>query len=151
MSNEDRVKVRETRVREGPPRADTQIREERVRSETHVRVDDSEPDWDAEATRERRMILVRVTRAIWWIAGILEGLIGLRFLLKLIAANPNAGFARFIYDITAVFLAPFQGLNASPSAGGAVLEISSLIAMLVYGLLTWGVVRAIWVFFDRPA
>jgi hypothetical protein len=52
--------------------------------------------------------------------------------------------------ITDPFLLPFQGLTATPSAAGMVLEIPTLIAMLVYLLMAWVVVRLIWVLFDRP-
>jgi hypothetical protein len=41
-------------------------------------------------------------------------------------------------------------LTATPSAAGMVLEIPTLIAMLVYLLMAWVVVRLIWVLFDRP-
>ncbi|MHB0859023.1 MAG: YggT family protein [Anaerolineae bacterium] len=98
---------------------------------------------------ERRNQLVRITRLVWLAFGILEAMIGLRVLLKLIAANPEAGFAQFVYNTTEVFLAPFAGLTVSPSAGGAVLEIPSLIAMIVYGLIAWGIVRVIWIVFDK--
>lgn len=81
--------------------------------------------------------LSKVDRFIWLIAIILETLIGFRVFLKLIAANPESGFASFVYTITAPFLAPFAGLTSTPSASGAVLEISSIIAMVVYALLFW--------------
>ncbi|MCL4265598.1 MAG: YggT family protein [Anaerolineae bacterium] len=81
--------------------------------------------------------LNKVDRIIWLIAIILETLIGFRVFLKLIAANPESGFASFVYTITAPFLAPFAGLTSTPSASGAVLEISSIIAMVVYALLFW--------------
>ena len=38
--------------------------------------------------------------------GILEGLLGIRFVLGLLGANPTAGFAQFIYRITGPFMAP---------------------------------------------
>ena len=98
---------------------------------------------------ERRNTLAKTTQVIWLITSILEGLIGIRILLKVIAANPEAGFAKFVYGMTDVFLAPFSGLTATPSANGAVLEISSLIAMLVYALLASTAVRIIWVIFDK--
>ncbi len=100
---------------------------------------------------ERRFTLFRTTNFIWLIAGVLEILLGLRFLLKLIAANPNSGFAVFIYDITGVFLAPFAGLTATPAAKGVVLEVPTLIAMLVYAIFFWLAVRLIWLLFDHPA
>lgn len=90
---------------------------------------------------ERRTQLSKATAFIWLLAGLLEGLIGLRFLLKLIAANPNAPFARLVYGFTDLFLWPFQGLTATPAANGMVLEISSLIAMVVYAVLAWAFVK----------
>ena len=103
---------------------------------------------EAQALADRHYRLARATQIIWLVTGMLESLIGIRILLKLIAANPEAGFAMFIYNLTAVFLAPFFGLTAEPEANGAVLEISSLIAMLVYALLTWAVVRVIHITFQ---
>lgn len=100
--------------------------------------------------RQRRYNLLRVTQLVWLVTWSLEALFGIRVLLKLIAANPDAGFAQFIYNMTAVFLTPFFGLTASPSANGAVLEISTLIAMMVYALLAWAVVRVMWLVFDAP-
>lgn len=123
--------------------------EERARSspEQGATSSESREQRRREAAQERRQTLIRVSQIIWLGLGVLEALIGIRFLLKLIAANPEAGFAQFVYTITAVFLVPFAGLTATPSAGGAVLEIPSLIAMLVYGLAAWGLVRLIWVIF----
>jgi hypothetical protein len=88
---------------------------------------------------------------IWLFFGILEGLIGLRVFLKLIAANPENPFARFIYAVTDLFLWPFFGLTVTPAAEGIVLEIPSLIAMLVYALIGWLIVRAVWLVFDHSA
>jgi hypothetical protein len=38
----------------------------------------------------------------------------------------------------------------TPASGGVVLELSSIIAMLVYVLLAWGLERIVWVIFYRP-
>ncbi len=88
-------------------------------------------------------------RLIWLLAIVLEIFIGFRVFLKLIAANPESGFASFVYTITAPFLAPFAGLTTTPSANGSVLEISSLIAMVVYALLFWLAVYVIHLIRDR--
>lgn len=93
----------------------------------------------------RRQALAKATQIIWLATGILEALIGIRFILRLLAANPDAGFARFIYGVTEVFLVPFTPLFADPEAAGSVLEVSSLVAMLIYALVAWGVVRIMWV------
>jgi hypothetical protein len=41
-------------------------------------------------------------------------------------------------------------LIGTPAAGGIVLEVSTFIAMLVYGLIAWAVERLIFVIFYRP-
>jgi len=91
-----------------------------------------------------------VCQLVWLCAGLVEVLIGLRVLLKLIDANPNNAFAGFSYNIASLFLAPFFGLTGSPAAGGSVLEVPSIIAMLLYAFVAWGVVRIIRLLFDRP-
>jgi hypothetical protein len=93
--------------------------------------------------------LRKLDRTVWLIAIILESLIGFRVFLKLIAANPESGFASFIYNITAPFLLPFAGLTSTPSANGVVLEISSIIAMGVYALLFWLAVYVLHLILDR--
>lgn len=100
---------------------------------------------------ERSQILNRLSQFIWLLFGILEGLILLRVFLKLIAANPANPFARFIYGLTDLFLWPFFGLTITPSAEGIVLEIPSLIALIVYALIGWVIVRLVWLLFDRPS
>ena len=49
---------------------------------------------------ERRQRVFQIDRIMWTILVMLEILLGLRFMLKLIAANPNSGFSVFIYGIT---------------------------------------------------
>ncbi len=102
-------------------------------------------------TAAQRQGLYQLSALIGFLFGVLEGLIGIRILLRLIAANPANPFARLIYDITAIFLAPFFGLTATPAAGGSALEISSMIAMVVYALLAWAIIRLIWLLFYHPA
>lgn len=96
---------------------------------TEVRSVQTEPD------REFRIFTFKATQLVWLLFGILETLIALRIILKLIAANPASPIAAMIYTITDLFLFPFAGLTATPSAGGMVLELSSIFAMLVYALI----------------
>jgi hypothetical protein len=100
---------------------------------------------------ERHQTLNKISQFIWLLFGTLEGLIALRIFLKLIAANPATPFARLIYGVTDLFLWPFFGLTVTPSAEGIVLEIPSLIAMVVYALIGWLIVRLIGLLFDRPS
>lgn len=100
---------------------------------------------------ERRQVVYKLSQFIWLVTGVVEVLIALRFFLKLIAANPENPFAQLVYNVTYLFLWPFLNLTATPSAGGMVLEIPSLIAMLVYALVAWGIVSLIQLFADRSS
>jgi len=99
---------------------------------------------------EQRIFTFKATYVIWLLAGLLEILLAFRFGLKLIAANPANPFAMFIYGLTSLFVLPFMGLVPAPAASGAVLELSTLIAMVVYALVFWGVERLVWVILYRP-
>jgi len=99
---------------------------------------------------ERRLRLGLITQIVWAILGLLEILLGLRFVLKLIAANPASGFAVFIYGITKPFIAPFALLVGTPTAGGVILEVTTLIAIAIYALFFWGVVSVIRIAANRP-
>ena len=99
---------------------------------------------------ERRLRWALVTQITWAILGLLEILLGLRFLLKLIAANAASGFAVFIYGITKPFVAPFVLLVGTPTFGGMILEVTTLVAMAVYALFFWGIVVVIRIAANRP-
>ncbi len=85
--------------------------------------------------------LYRGTQIIWYIFYVIEALLLFRFLLKLIGANPTAGFTQFIYSFSGFFMAPFLYIVRSPSALGSTIEFSTIIALLVYWVLAWGIVR----------
>ncbi len=97
----------------------------------------------------RRQNINRLEQFIWLMFGILEALIGLRFFLKLIAANPASPFARLVYDFTDLFMWPFASLTISPSVGEMVLETSAIIAMIVYAMLAWVLVSIVHILFVR--
>jgi hypothetical protein len=103
-----------------------------------------------EPEREQRIFTFKVTQLIWLFLGVLEALIALRIGLKLIGANPGSPIVALIYGLTYLFLFPFVGMVATPTAGSMVLELSSLFAMLIYALIAWAVERIVWVLFYRP-
>jgi hypothetical protein len=111
---------------------------------SEVQTTQKEPD------RERRILTFKATQLVWLLLGILEALIALRVVFKLIAVNAANPFATLLYNVTGLFVAPFASLVGAPAAGGMVLEISSVIAMVVYALIAWAVERIIWVIFYRP-
>ncbi len=85
--------------------------------------------------------LYRGTQIIWYVFSVLEALLLLRFFLKLIGANPAAGFTNLIYSLTYPLVAPFLYVIHSPQVAGSTFEWTTLLGLFVYWLLAWGVVR----------
>lgn len=81
------------------------------------------------------------TQIVWYVFSVVEALLLLRFFLKLISANPGAGFTSLIYSVTYPLIAPFQFVVGSPSIAGSIFEWTTLLALFVYWLLAWGIVR----------
>jgi len=85
--------------------------------------------------------LYRGTQIVWYILGLLEVILAFRFVLKLFGANPAAGFTSFIYGITYPFAAPFLSVFKITDVNGSIFEWTTLLAMLVYWLIAWGIVK----------
>jgi hypothetical protein len=91
---------------------------------------------DTEREVERSRGLARVSQVIDYIFFLIYALLGMRFLLALLAARSSAGFVRFIVTITNPFYEPFRGIVASPSSdGGHTLLLPVVIAIVAYILL----------------
>lgn len=81
-------------------------------------------------------------RIVWYIAGLIVALLLIRVVLQLLGANQGNGFVDFIYAFSGIFAAPFFGIfSYEPAYGKSVLELSTLVAMVVYGLIGWGVAK----------
>jgi hypothetical protein len=100
---------------------------------------------------EYRETLRRVSQFIWLLFGGLEALLGIRVILRVIGANTGNVFTALVYQLSDLFLWPFRSIVANPSLQNLTLEITTIIAMLVYALLGWLVVRMLWVvFYQSP-
>jgi len=99
---------------------------------------------------EQRVATFKATQIIWLLLGLLEAALALRFVFKLIAVNAANSFAALLYNMTNLFVAPFASLVGAPTAAGMVLETSTLIAMVVYMLIGWGLVKIVDVALYRP-
>jgi len=87
--------------------------------------------------------LYRGTQIVWYVFYVIETILLFRFLLKIIGANAGAGFTQFVYAISAPFVSPFLYVVGSPHVLGATIEWSTVIAMIVYWVVAWGIVRLI--------
>lgn len=85
--------------------------------------------------------LYRGTQIVWYILGLVEMLLIFRFVLKLLGANPSAGFTSFIYGVTYIFAAPFLNVFSITYVEGSIFEWTTILAMLVYWIIATGIVK----------
>ena len=92
-------------------------------------------------TSSRTKPLYRGTQIVWYVLGLIEVLLAFRFALKLLGANPEAGFSSFIYGVTYLFAAPFLSVFRITQVAGSVVEWTTLLAMLVYLVVAYGIIK----------
>lgn len=81
-------------------------------------------------------------RIVYYLAGVIIALLALRIVLLLLAANQGSAFVDFVYALSGLFAMPFYGMfNYLPSYGQSVFEISSVVAIVVYGLAAMGIAK----------
>jgi len=81
--------------------------------------------------------------------GVIDGLLLIRLVLKLLGANTAAGFTQWVYGVTNVLLAPFRNLLPTIGSEHSVLEMSVVVAILVYALIAWAMARLMAIIFFR--
>ena len=90
---------------------------------------------------------LQARKIVYYILGVLEVLFAFRLIFKLLGANPQSLFVSFIYSVSQAFLIPFTGIFRSAVTKGieaqSVLEPTTIIAMIVYGIIAWGIVKLI--------
>ncbi|MDY6784828.1 MAG: YggT family protein [Cyanobacteriota bacterium] len=125
---------------------DREITNEIRASEERLRLQEEERHL---AEVQKQAVLAKMIQGIYYLVGALELLLSLRFVLCLTGANPDNQVANAIYTLSYPFYTPFSTLFGSPEcgAGVSVFDVNLLVAMAVYSLLTWLVVkllRLIW-------
>ena len=91
---------------------------------------------DTEREVERGRFFARISQIVDYIFFVIYGILAIRLLLALFAANNNAGFVKFIKNITDPFYAPFKGIVPSLSAeGGFTLALPIIVAIIVYMMI----------------
>ncbi|HYM65240.1 MAG TPA: YggT family protein [Candidatus Sulfotelmatobacter sp.] len=92
---------------------------------------------------EKKKVIFRTYQIVWYVLGIMEFLLGFRVLLKALSANPISGFTNLIYTLSDPLANPFSGILRVTVVGASVFEWSTLIAMAVYALFAYGIVKLI--------
>jgi len=100
---------------------------------------------------DRLSMLDLLSRVIWFLTGLL--LVGLvfRFILKATGANTGSSFVRFIYNSTAAFVAPFRGIFSDSVSGSNVLEVSTIVAIVVWALVAFFVTWLLGILLGGPS
>lgn len=119
-----------------------------ARQEQVTEVREVVPDTGERTTRDRVVsdgtapASIIAKRIVYYITGVIIALLLLRIILLLLAANQGNAFVDLVYALSGFFAAPFYGIfNYTPSYGSSVFEIGSVVAIIVYGLLGWGIAK----------
>ena len=84
---------------------------------------------------------------VYFFFGALEILLVFRLILKLMGASNFSAIVGLVYGLTGIFILPFEGIFRQATTPGlettAVLEPSTLVAIIVYAVLAIGIVKLI--------
>lgn len=82
---------------------------------------------------------------VYYVLGALEILLAFRLVLKIAGASMVSGFVKVVYALTGIFVMPFEGIFRKGFAQGvettSVLEPATIVALIVYAILAWGIVK----------
>ena len=82
----------------------------------------------------------RAVAVVGFVIGIVDIFIAARFLGKLLGASPHSAFVNFIYQVSSPMVAPFTGIFGNAGSGANSFETASLVAIVVYAVIGWGLV-----------
>jgi hypothetical protein len=82
----------------------------------------------------------RAAAVVGFIVGIIDVLIAARFLGKLFGASAQSAFVNGIYQVSAPLVAPFTGIFGDTGSKTNTFETASLVALVVYAVIGWGLV-----------
>ena len=135
VEGEVQAEIAEHTARTAPP---DQARVGQVADEFRAKAVDEVIQTEREVGRARGV--ARVSQVVDYIFYVIYALLGMRFLLALLAARSGAGFVQFIVAVTDPFYKPFRGIVASLSTdSGHTLVLPLVIAIIVYILLHLGI------------
>ncbi len=109
--------------------------------ETTTKDGDSTVQRQTVARKDHISPIVVAQRVVWFIIGLICIIIALRFTFLLLGANRGADLTGFIYSFSDPFVAPFVGIFGEPVYGKSVFEISSVLAIVIYLLIGWGIAK----------
>jgi uncharacterized protein YggT (Ycf19 family) len=85
----------------------------------------------------------RAASVVWFIVGVVDIFVAARFLGKLFGASAQSAFVNFIYQVSSPMVAPFTGIFGDTGSKTNTFETASLVAIVVYAVVGWGLVALI--------
>ena len=110
---------------------------------------------DEVIVKKTGQVNLKLIRIIYYILGIFEVLFSFRLIFKLLGANPENTIVSTIYSVSKPLLSPFTGIFRSVTTEGiestqSVLELTTIIAMVIYAVVAWSIVKLIQINGDPP-
>jgi hypothetical protein len=91
---------------------------------------------------ETKKTIFRTYQIIWYVLALFEILLTFRVVLKMLGANISSPFVNLIYAISDPLALPFSGIfRVTYITTGAYFEWSTLVGMVVYLLIAYGLVH----------
>ena len=92
-------------------------------------------------------------RAVVFLFGIVQGVILLRIVFLLLDARESNGIVSGILNVSQVFVGPFDGIlhTNALTAGGSILDIAAIVAIVGWTVLELVVIAGIGIFRREPA
>jgi hypothetical protein len=91
-------------------------------------------------TEEGRYNFRAVAVVVGFIVGVIDIIIAARFLGKLLGASSQSAFVTFIYNVSSPLVGPFKGIFDNGGSSANSFETASLVAIVVYAVIGWGLV-----------
>lgn len=82
----------------------------------------------------------RAAAIVGFVVGAVDVLIAARFLGKLFGASSHSAFVSAVYSVSAPIVAPFTGIFGDTGSRTNTFETASLVAIVVYAVIAWGIV-----------
>ena len=85
----------------------------------------------------------RAAAVVGFVVAVADIFIAARFLGKLLGASSQSAFVSFIYQVSSPLVAPFKGIFGNAGSSTNSFETASLVAIVVYAVIGWGLVALI--------
>ena len=82
----------------------------------------------------------RAAAFVGFVVGVVDVFVTARFLGKLLGASAQSAFVNFIYQVSSPMVAPFTGIFGNTGSKTNTFETASLVAIVVYAVIGWGLV-----------